>query len=133
MALNDPVSGLEGKAHYGATPTEIDITKWDFERSTGTIDTTRSSNASAGYRSKIPNGFIEGSGNIEGLVLQGVDLPAMGTVLTIKLSSTPTRFWSGPAIITRVGESLDVPGENAQVITFDFVTTGLWELTDTTT
>lgn len=133
MPVGDPVSGLNGKAYYGSTPTEIEITRWTFKRSTGTIDVTDSSNSTAGYRSKIANGFVEGAGTIEGLVKLGVAQPTFGTEVTLKLSTNTARYWSGSAIITDMEESLEVAGSNASSVSFSFETTGTWTLTDGTT
>lgn len=132
MAVGDPVSGLNGKAYYGATPTEIEITRWTFNRTTGTIDVTDSGNSTAGYRSKIPNGFVEGDGTIEGFVKLGTALPTFGTEVALKLASTAARYWSGNGIITGMEESLEVAGGNAASISFTFETTGTWTLTDPT-
>lgn len=130
MAVGDAISGKDGKFKYGATPTEVYITRHNSKRSSGTKETTSSKDASAGWRSFVPDGWFTIEGSFEGFIYKGDTPPTEGAVVEIQLHTDGNRDWTGNGIITDIEETVDVVGADAVAYSGTFKGTGAWARTD---
>ena len=130
MAVGDKLSGKDGKVNWGASPTEIHITRWERTKSIATKNVSDSSSVSG--MDKIPDGLYEVSGSFEGFIEAGVALPTQGAEIALELVVSSAIKEAGNGIITQISESLQVSGGEAVALSVQFEGTGAWTRTDTT-
>src|SRR4030042_4413997 len=124
------ITGKDGKAYYGAGPTEIKITSWNIKRILGLKETSDSGSVSG--KDFIPDGLYEFVGGFEGFIEGGTAPPTFGTEMNLKLSLNASVYWQGQGIITEEVETLQVSGGDAVKLSAPFKGTGAWARTDTT-
>jgi hypothetical protein len=130
MAVGDNVSGQDGKVNYGATPTEIKITNWDYTKEMDTKEVSDS--GSTAGKDYIPDKLYSWSGTFTGWLKAGVTKPAFGEVIALELIADAAIESTGSAIITSQGTTLQVSGGDAVQVTYNFQGTGILTETDTT-
>lgn len=109
-----PISGKDGKVTYGAGANTLGITKWTLKKKGNTQDV---SNTTDGRR-RI-KGLPDAEGDVEGHVDSAADLSATlaeGDVVTLKLYTDGTKFYSLTAIV----EELEFSNEVEKTYDFKF-------------
>jgi hypothetical protein len=121
------ISGKDGKVKYGASPTEIKITDWSYDKQIGLKDVSDS--GSVGGKEFLPDALYEVDGSFSGFVLTGATLPTFGTEIALELIMDAANKWAGNGIITSQGEKLQVVGGDAVKVSFSFKGSGAWTRT----
>jgi len=114
----------QGYTSGGTVQQIIEITNYSFTVEAPVIDTTDSESADSGYREKIPKGIKNFTGTIEGFLYTSTLKPTMGSELEAVLQTNGVDDYSGTIIITSDATTLDVPGEEAVKVSFNFEGTG---------
>lgn len=113
----------------GGTATNCcDITEWTFDKKTDIQDVTDSGIAT-GYKSFLPNNWVEGEGTFAGFFQTGTTQPSFGTSVTITLKINSTNYYSGTGYIISNGTSLEIMGTSAVKVNYSFKLSGSYSLT----
>lgn len=124
--------GQQDTAFAGLT--NYNVKNWKLEITGGAIDITDSSQASLGARAKVPKKYYEWSGDCEVLVKGGDVELEVNKIYSIAFvaESTPTDevYWMGNAIVTSVGISTPIEGEDVVIRTIKFEGAGAITKTD---
>ena len=131
MAVGDNLSGKDGKVNWGASPTEIKITRWNRTKTIATKNVSDS--GSSGGMEKIPDGLYDIAGSFDGFLKAGVAKPTVGAVIALELVTDSNIKYAGNGIITSEDTGLQVSGGEAVAVSYSFEGTGAWTDTDTTT
>lgn len=111
------INGSGGTATFSST--QIHIISWTLDITGETINVTDSSNSE--WEAHIASGFKGWSGTFEGFQLTGTADPAIGgNPAELVLEFASGRDYTGDAIVTSVGTTVDVPGTEAVKKTFTF-------------
>ena len=121
------ISGSAGTATFDST--EYYITAWSCDVSGEVIDVTDSSNTT--WSEFLASGFKSWSGSFEGFQETGTADPTVGgAAATLVLELDGSRNYTGSAIITGLGTTVDVPGAEAIKKSYTFQGTGTLTLTN---
>ena len=121
MAATDKISGHEGTFTYDST--EMYITTFSLSVAGSTKDVTDSSCST--WKEKIPSGFKEWSGTVEGFVIDGTATETVGAAAATGIFLAETGVtWTGSCIITSKDISLTVDGGDAVKISLSVEGTG---------
>lgn len=123
------ISGEDGAATLGGST--INITSWSIEVTGEVIDITDSA-STGGDKEFVASGWTSWSGSLEGFVETGDTGETVGAAAaSLILTATSGTTWTGNAIITRKGVTLDVVGAEAVKVSYDFQGTGSLTLAST--
>lgn len=103
----------------GAIMECIPVTNWSIEESRELIDVTDSSSAS-GTKTFIDSDWDVWSGSFEGFFQTGANPLIEGNSIEIVLKKADDNYYTGSAIITRTGVTVDVVGAEAVKKSYDF-------------
>lgn len=111
------INGAGGTAKFDTT--EIFILSWTLDITGETINVTDSSNLT--WEAHIASGFKGWSGTFEGFQMTGTPDPAIGgSEAELILEFASGRDYTGNAIVTSVGTTVDVPGTDGVKKSFTF-------------
>ncbi len=132
MALGDNISGSDGMVKYGATPTEIKITKWNIKKKTsGPVPVNDS--GSGGNMTNLPAKLVGFDGSFEGFLKKGVAGPTFNSVVAGEFYVDDNIKYEGDIIIGEEDINVAVDGTDAVKVGFSFEGTGELTKTDPTT
>lgn len=132
MAVGNKISGKDGSVKHGSGATAIKITKWDVTKTADTQDVTDSGDSASGYKANQPSGWKGWSGSFEGFLLGGVAAPDFGSIIPLELIGDSNIKYSGNGIINSENTAVNVVGNEAAKVAFQFLGTGALTKTDTT-
>ena len=116
-------SGKDGKVLIGSTPV-ADITSWEFTKQAHT--SRYGSSSSGGYR-KTLSGVKMGAGTIDFKWDSAGASPLQeGAVVTLKLYTNATEFFSVPAVIKSFRLKVDIDNGETTAGAAAFETDGAW-------
>lgn len=140
MALTGVITGKNGTIKTGAsggaygTLTEIKIKNWSLNISGGAIDVTDSNSGNA--REKVPGKRYEWSGSAEAILRAGDSELTINSQIAIAFVAEETSgdevYWLGEAIVTGLGVSTPIEGEDVVTKSLSFTGTGSLTKTDNT-
>jgi len=100
----------------------IEVTNWSFTEDRPVLDVSDSN--SGGWREKLDKGISNFTGTIEGFLYSSTLKPTKGSELTATLVASATEEYSGTILITSDVTTVDIPGETAVMVSFNFEGTG---------
>lgn len=116
-------SGKDGKILIGSTPI-ADITSWDFAKE---AHTSRYGSSSSGGYKKTLAGARMGSGTIEfKWDSSGASPLQEGDVVTLKLYTNASEFFTVPAVIKSFRLAVDIDNGETTAGSAGFETDGAW-------
>jgi predicted secreted protein len=138
IAVGTVITGKTGKLKTGSavmgTAEEYEVTDIAVTVSGGTIDVTDS--GAGRWRKKVPGKYASWSGTASAFIKAGVTPLLINTVYNLHFLAESSlgdeKYWSGEAVVTEVGVSIPVEGEDAVKVTFNFEGTGELVHTDDT-
>lgn len=116
------LSGKDGTVKYGATPTELEVTDWSYDKSMEVKEVTDS--GSGDGKEYLPDGRYSITGSFSAFVEMSVTPPTFGTEVALQLHYDATNYDGFNAIITNESPALQVTGGDAVKKTFSFTATG---------
>ena len=121
------MSGQYGKVLIGSSSV-VEVMKWSFARSVP--DNPHGTSATAGYKKRTA-GTKDGSGSLNGL--QDPSDPVEGyfeegDIVTLKLYDSASRFFSVPAMISKLDTECDIDDGAPVPWSADFGIHGAWTL-----
>lgn len=134
--LTGEISGANGALKYGASlgaATAIPITDVNVTIRGGVIDVT-DSEVTNGWRKKIAGKFKEWSGDGNAIVDYNDTELTLNSEITLYIMADDTTgdevYWSGTAVVTEIGISIPVEGEDKVMRHIAFEGTGALTKTD---
>lgn len=103
-----PISGRLGKVEFGAGPTILGVSKWSLKKMVKIIEAP---NTSDGMKRVL--GLSDAEGTVEGPVDTAADLSGSldeGDIVTLKLYTDGTKFYSLSAIIEDIEFTSEIEG-----------------------
>jgi len=121
------VSGQYGQIQIGSSDV-TECTYWSFDRMAN--EQTYASCATEGYKKRVP-GVKDGSGSLKGFQDPTDPIETYfeeGDLVTLKLYYTATKFYSVPAMITKLHVETDIAEGALVPWEADFGCNGAWTL-----
>ena len=114
-----------GNATYGSA-TELKVTEWSMNITGGALDVSDA--GSGDWREKVPGKRKSATGSFTIIAETDVALLTVNTEVEVHLVEDGTAdaeiYWSGAVIITDMGASVPVEGEDVEKISYSFEAAG---------
>ena len=124
------ITGKDGTVKHGnatlGSATELEVTEWSMNITGGALDVSDA--GSGDWREKVPGKRKSATGSFNVIAKTDVALLTVNTEVEVHLVEDDTTdteiYWSGAVIITDMGASVPVEGEDVEKISYSFEAAG---------